>query len=955
MKRYHFNTLAACAWIGLVLLASVYWDTLQTFCDNNLATLGRLAFPTFITSAIILGLTVQILLAEAYAPKEVVLEKDLPEEERRERAIQEAILAIKRGAVAEAIAIYERAELLNQALKLAQDSGDKASLARLSWRLGLHSRAFHLYAQLGDFEAAANISLLMDKIETAREYYKKAAEACKGKVPENTEAELWERAGDRAMAASLFEKAGNLERAAECYHILGERKNANRCAQQAEAIQAFEEKQRGETRALREQRVAREQAKAAILAKEMKTKGDLLGAGIMYRKTGNMLEAAMAFEQFQEWERAAEAYDKADLKDRAELARMHIEPKKPTEEEAAAAAAGAAVIPAPAMVMPAAFEPLIRTRAVPVYLGVTGIPPSSPEVRMDVCRRVRRGNFLEAAEFAKAAGDWVMAAAYYEHAGNQLAAADIYRQIGDINAAAWCLEKAGRSRDAAFLILGIGQKERAVKTLLNAIESGKDVQENGLALVELLTQWGKYSQALDLLQRKILPGGVSPANAQIYFQLGCLFEEQKAWKEAQVLYRHLLAAGAQSEDLTEREARVTAKLADAQLWEAEAKLAPVSAEPDNIDSMLLAALPAEPPKGLEELLLEVPRKTAAFQFIPKLETSAEAAGDTVMVGHKTLLLPLQQISLFGRTVGDPKPTYSLDSDGDLLIETPGEGPEERADPFRTGRRYRVKSELGRGGMGVVYEAMDTVLHRRVALKLIQKKAANPDAYEQFLIEARAVALLSHPNVVIIYDIGLMDLEHYIAMEFVDGGSLGSLIKREKVLPFKEALRLFIEVSRGLQAAHEAGIVHRDIKPENVLLTKKGQAKITDFGLAKMGQTTRDGREKAALEISGTPGFMAPELIRGDEPHPCFDIYALGITLFTMLVGKPPHEIANKTSFLDIVEFQKSGEHIPIQRFRLNAPEAFEQVYQYCTAADPQERYQSVEAFLPAVEQLHSTM
>jgi len=952
MKRNAFNILATCVWVCMLMLGIYYWKQILRLTEEMLPQLGHMAFPVFVSSVFVIGIFIQAKLAERFAPKEIVLDRNLPAAERRRRAIREATVAIKRGRIATAIAVYEDAGMLEQALKLAQDSGEKPSLARLLTRMGLHSRACHLYLQLKDYELAAQVSVLMGKIAQAHDYYKQAAEAVKGTVPEVREAELWERAGDRATAASLYEKATELERAAECYHLLGNEKRAIRLAERAKAMLAFELKQRGETRQLRERQADFEEAKATTVAKELKAKGDLLGAGILYRKAGNMLEAAMAFERFEEWERAAEAYEKAGLKDRADLARMHIEPKEPVVEEEAAAE-GPAVIPTPAAALPVAFEPIARARAVPVYLGITGVPPSSPEVRKEVCKRVRRGNFLEAAEFAKAAGDWVMAAAYYEHAGNYLASADIYRQIGDLTAAAWCLEKAGRPREAAFLNLAIGQNERAVKVFLNAIESGRNLEENSPALIELLIQMGKCPQALELLQKKFFARGPNEANAQIFYQAACRFEEQKAWKEAHALYQQMIAAGAQSDDLAEREARAARMVAEM----GEIAIAPAAPKPpDDVDLMLMAELRGlvERPTAIGEPFVEAPTTRAMFRFTPGAKALAEAAGEETPISRKTLMLPAQELSLFGRAVGDPLPSYSLDSDGDLLVEIP-ELYKAEADPFASRQRYKIKAELGRGGMGVVYEALDTLLGRRIALKLIQKESANPEGFEQFLVEARAIALLSHPNVVTIYDIGLMEMQHYIAMEFVDGGSLAGLIKKEKSLSFKEALRLFVEIARGLESAHETGIVHRDIKPENILLTKKNQVKISDFGLAKIRHKSRAAAGKTPYEISGTPGFMAPELIRGDEPHPRFDIYALGITLFTMLVGKPPHETARKTSFLDIVDFQKSGEHIPIGRFRLDTPESVEQLYEYCTAPNPDDRYPSVDAFLPAVEKYYATL
>jgi serine/threonine protein kinase len=130
---------------------------------------------------------------------------------------------------------------------------------------------------------------------------------------------------------------------------------------------------------------------------------------------------------------------------------------------------------------------------------------------------------------------------------------------------------------------------------------------------------------------------------------------------------------------------------------------------------------------------------------------------------------------------------------------------------------RSSARLLAGGMGVVYEATDTALGRDVALKLLQNSDAEPEELHQFLMEARAIARLNHPSVVAIYDIGLMDLRHYIAMEMVKGSNLRELVIRSKKLPLAQALRYFSEIANGLHAAHESGIIHRDIKPANILL------------------------------------------------------------------------------------------------------------------------------------------
>lgn len=954
MGRKTFNILAGVAWVCVLAGVVLGWDSITWFSTKILPRIGTLAVPTVMFAGFLLAVALHLKLADIYVAPEIPRTKDLTPGQKRERAHHEAQLALKQGRVGTAMLIYEEAGMYRQAYKLAEQLGNKPGQARLSCRLGYHSRARRIYLDLKDYEAAANTSAMMGEIATAREYYRKALEAWEGKATEAQEAGLWERAGELVPAAGLYEKAGDLERAAECHKLMGDTKNFVRCDELAKVVAMYEEKQRNESRHVKEHRIAQEKAKAAVLAKEMEEQGDFLDAGVMYRKAGLMMEAAMAFERFEEWERAAEAYEKAGLKERAEFAKMHVEAKKAIEEEEAVAELPAAPTPTPPS--SSAFVPITRAPAIPVYLGIGGAPPSSPELRLEVCRRVRRGNFVEAAEFAKSAGDWVMAAAYYERAGNHIAAADVYRQIGDINAAAYCLVKGGRPREAAFMQLAIGQSERAVEVLLKAIESRTDLEENALTLGELLIQWGKYPLALEFLRKLIPPESVDEAEADVYYQFARHFEDEKAWREARALYRDLISAGAQSDEIRQCEARLAELLAQPPGPEPPPEPNMSEAESAAIDSMLRVALQefAGPRREEKEPLLKRADRTKVFQFTPGPELLAASVAGAPSGPGKTTLFPVQEISLFGHAVGDLRPAGPLDAGGESLIEASGLGP-ERSDPFAPSRRYEIKGEIGRGGMGVVYETLDTVLGRRVALKLILNEAANPEGYGQFLVEARAIALLSHPNVVTIYDIGLIDMRHYIAMEFVDGGSLGRLIRSGESISLKEALRIFIEISRGLQTAHEAGIVHRDIKPENVLLNEKRQVKLSDFGLAKIRRKSVAQREKTTFEISGTPGFMAPEQVTGEDPHPRFDIYALGITLFTMLVGKPPHEIVNKTGFFDIVQFQASGDMPPLRRFRPTTPEAVEQVYQYCTVPNPDHRYQSIDAFLPAVERIAESL
>ena len=204
-----------------------------------------------------------------------------------------------------------------------------------------------------------------------------------------------------------------------------------------------------------------------------------------------------------------------------------------------------------------------------------------------------------------------------------------------------------------------------------------------------------------------------------------------------------------------------------------------------------------------------------------------------------------------------------------------------------GKRYRIESELGRGAMGVVYRATDLTLDRVVALKeLPAKLAADVQYVERFRREARALARLTHPNIVQVYDLIERDGRIWMALEFVEGGTLEDLLEKEGALSFDWAASVISQAANGLQLAHSRGICHRDIKPGNILLTGDGAAKVSDFGIAKLAQSTALTQDGATL---GSPAYMSPEQCSGGQVDHRTDIYALGITFYQLLTGKAPFE------------------------------------------------------------------
>jgi serine/threonine protein kinase len=270
-------------------------------------------------------------------------------------------------------------------------------------------------------------------------------------------------------------------------------------------------------------------------------------------------------------------------------------------------------------------------------------------------------------------------------------------------------------------------------------------------------------------------------------------------------------------------------------------------------------------------------------------------------------------------------------------------------PTRIGR-YDVVRELGRGGVGVVYEGADPVLERRVALKLlIAGSWARPREVQRFKLEAQAVARLDHPGIVKILDIG-GDLEGaWFAMEFVDGPSLADALEaRGGRLPWREAVAVAAQVARALQHAHEQGLLHRDVKPNNVLLDGD-RAKLADFGLA-LDAASDHTRLTGTGQVLGTPTYMAPEQAAGelDRMGPHTDVYGLGVLLYEALTGRVPYEGATP---LQVIANILGGDAAPPRRHVPDLPRELDTITLKALRLDPRDRYASAAGFADDLERL----
>ncbi|HVY25460.1 MAG TPA: protein kinase [Polyangiaceae bacterium] len=259
--------------------------------------------------------------------------------------------------------------------------------------------------------------------------------------------------------------------------------------------------------------------------------------------------------------------------------------------------------------------------------------------------------------------------------------------------------------------------------------------------------------------------------------------------------------------------------------------------------------------------------------------------------------------------------------------------------------YRVESQLGSGAMGVVVSAFDRVLERKVAIKLIHSTLQSPDFRARFMLEARAMALVSHPNVVTIHAFGEHHGSPFMVMELVEGQTLDRWLDAALPLPDLDvALRILNQVCLGVSAIHAAGTLHRDLKPSNILLDDQLRARVSDLGLAVQVQ---DG--ELLKEVVGTPGYMAPEINfdglveRGATV--LSDVYSLACLAFEMLTGTPVYEASNELALA--VLHATAGIPQASER-RRGLPRAFDKVFEQALAKDPKERFQTVELFRRAL-------
>lgn len=259
-------------------------------------------------------------------------------------------------------------------------------------------------------------------------------------------------------------------------------------------------------------------------------------------------------------------------------------------------------------------------------------------------------------------------------------------------------------------------------------------------------------------------------------------------------------------------------------------------------------------------------------------------------------------------------------------------------------RYELQELIGVGGMATVYKAYDTIDDKIVAVKILKEEfLGNDDFIRRFKNESKAIAVLSHPNIVKVFDVSFGDRIQYIVMEYIDGITLKEYIEHQKVINWKEAVHFTVQILEALEHAHEKGVVHRDIKPQNIILLQDGTIKVTDFGIARL--TTSETRTMTNTAI-GSVHYIAPEQARGDLTDGKADIYSVGVMLYEMLTGKLPFEADSAVS---VAIMQLQTEPSPLRDINEEIPEGLEEITLKAMRKDPAQRYETAAKMLEAIE------
>ncbi len=725
--------------------------------------------------------------------------------------------------------------------------------------------------------------------------YKKAHKEARAEVKSGNPreaAEIYFRSGLLSEAAKLFIEAGEFERAAEIFHDQQKFLEAAELYQKAgryDAAGTIFAEQNEYARAGEAYLAAGNQSVAAEMFEKA---DDHQRAADCYAESGFPRHAAQEYVKCRQWERAATCLEDVILEESTSGAggdaRRHAELTKLVRmagelyERASRPDRAQAVLEKGGCFAEAgeiALKCGREARAAELFLEAKD-PPRAAAVMRALGDDAGAARVL--AEHHRDRGEEAEAARCFEEAGELLAAGDLYRVLEDYPKAGDCYERQGECAQAAEMFALAGDRRRAAANyeqagaFAQAAEcfalAGDDARE-----AELLARAGEYLRAGqihrahqredDAISVLQKVGPEHPEFAPASAMLGEIFRERGMLSLAITKLRQALG--------------------DSEIGR------------ENASAFYTLATVYEADDQPQEAV-ELYEKILAFDYQyedvnERLQNARRAAGAAA------------------------ERQAAADAASAPLSNSAAQG------------RYKIVGKLGRGGMGVVYKAEDTVLERVVAFKVLPESLKeNPQALKNFLREAKSAAKLNHPNIVTVYDAGEQDGVYYIAMEYVDGNTLKDIIKHKGKISPGGVVHVVAQICAGLGWAHDKRVVHRDIKTANIMRTRDRKTKIMDFGLAKVVEEVRNH----TTVVSGTPYYMSPEQTLGKNVDHRTDIYSLGVTMFEMATATLPFREGN---------LPYHHVHTPppdAREYNPELPEAISAVIARCLRKNPDERFQS---------------
>jgi len=894
---------------------------------------------------------------------------------------------LKQGKHKLAIVELENVQLYHQALKIAEEHKEFNLAGRLYKVIGNYDKARKMYELAGKYLEAGHMSNLLNKPREARELYEKQATESSEELSDLDKALLFDRAWNHQEALNLYQALDEHIRAAFVCEEMGLSEKADELRKKDEMLKNYERNQsRSEVVS---PTVLEQRHKARIKkAKEFEEVGDFFCAGWYFAEADDFETAAESYEKIEEWRKAYYFWTKADDEVRAKKAFERIpfqsQADEPIQRRSKTQNRRTSSVNTPP---PKQFPFTPSSKAVPKLNEIA--PPKrnqggDNQVARDLPKAPKPESFpsrkpfetvhqnpdLISVHFSDSALMWIEESkqklqpltysnllkvagnfSFEEHLAD---AADLYLQLGKYDESVQCLRDGGKRDAAGIVCVGVGNYVRAIDLLVDELT---DKPNPGLCLIlaQLFVKLGDSESAMKLLKLRLAPR-IQEQNAEHVYQFGRIMEVSGFLEEAYNVYGELLDSGAKSPELEKR----------------------VSDLREDIKKPKEETKPAYDPTSQEiKELSDTHKKIGAWYYISKFIEEDEEDDDSTAVA---LTEPVEKANAKSEVVNQtkesddaagkqkaPKPKLKKefpflpsdmrrDSSPDRVTQKPllqmsllGSAehvPEENV--LRLNNRYALTEILNEVEGCTEYLAQDELTNSTVKFFQIQSFGKDKKTLREYLLETRMISLIDHSNVLRIYDVGVVDLFHYLTVENVKGSSLASYLKKKGKCEPGLVASLLLQFAEGLTAFHQAGVIHSNLNSDNVFIGDDGTLKIDYDAVPRFRKSgVKESKHEYMLKLS----YKAPEQVGATEAKIRQDVYALGIFLFHLIVGKTPLETITFESIQDMQKFHQKGKLPSILEFEPDTPKVFDQIFQYCTSPLEEKAYPNIEDLLSFLEEL----